>query len=285
MPKKYIDLEGLAHVWGKIKSLMGTELLAKADIDFGNVTDDDFRDKANEAGVGGVPIVTASTTDGVVYAGSTPGVSQLKNGLQVIILPNTDSASLSPKFNLNGLGAKYIRQSTTNNTATELNPDKKNWMAANRPVLLMYDAIAEVWKTGLTRANATDLHGIIAVENGGTGADTAEEARENLGINEFFIKRNGNRDAIAGYEMTGSTSTINRDSPDSSETGADITVYAGNAGETWVKLVRLTSDNVTIKLNTGWAWNAGVAPTLKSTGLVVFAWCGNGGVATYAGPV
>ena len=46
MPKKLIDLDGLAYVWTKIKTSMVQLMTGKANIYLTNVTDDDFRDKA-----------------------------------------------------------------------------------------------------------------------------------------------------------------------------------------------------------------------------------------------
>lgn len=50
MSKKLIDLDGLAYVWQKIKTSMDQLMTGKADIDLTNVTDDDFRNKADLAG-------------------------------------------------------------------------------------------------------------------------------------------------------------------------------------------------------------------------------------------
>ena len=163
--KKFLDEVGLGHTWSKIKSL----LTGKADTDLNNVTNDNFRDKAIDAGVGGLQVVTATSTDGVTYTATVTGVTALTAGLTIVIIPNVVSASISAKLNVNGLGDKYIRQSTTNNSTTGLTPKNANWMAANKPVTIQYDGTQ--WKTIAARSNASDLNGTLAIANGGTGGE------------------------------------------------------------------------------------------------------------------
>lgn len=86
MPKKLIDLDGLAYVWQKIKTSVDQLMTGKADIDLTNVTDYDFRNKADLAGVGGTPVVTSHSTDGMNYTASVAGVTQLKGGYQITII-------------------------------------------------------------------------------------------------------------------------------------------------------------------------------------------------------
>ena len=158
MAKKFLDQTGVSHLWSKIKSLFISK------------------------GVGG--IVTATSTDGVTYTATVNGVTALTTGLTITIIPSVVSTSISAKLNLNSLGAKYIRQSTTNNTATGLTPKNAGWMAANKPITIQYDGTQ--WKTIAARSNASDLNGTVAIANGGTGATTAEQARENLGIDDII---------------------------------------------------------------------------------------------------
>ena len=55
----------------------------------------------------GVDIVTA-TGDGAAYTAAIPGVTELKKGLVVTIIPDKTSSETIPTLNVNGLGAKSI---------------------------------------------------------------------------------------------------------------------------------------------------------------------------------
>lgn len=154
MALKFIDIDvGLPHLWSKIKALIAKN---------------------------GTPTVTATSSDGVTYTATLSGVTALTTGLTITIVPNKVSTSISAKLNLNNLGAKYIRQSTTNNTATGLTPKNAGWMAANKPITIQYDGTQ--WKTIAARSNASDMNGTLAIANGGTGATSAADARTNLGL-------------------------------------------------------------------------------------------------------
>lgn len=127
----------------------------------------------------GIPVVAATSTDGVTYTATVDDITELTAGLAVIFVPNTTSTSISTKFNLNGLGDKFIRQSVSSNTTTGVAPANANWLTANKPVLMIYNGTQ--WMTQISRSNAADLYGTVAIEKGGTGATDAATARENLG--------------------------------------------------------------------------------------------------------
>lgn len=192
MPKKLIDLNGIAHVWLKIKTL----LAGKADTNFGNVTNDDFKQKADEAGVGGTPIIAAASTDGVDYTATVNNLTELKNGFQVIIIPSVTSTVITPTLNINGFGAKNIKQSVSMYTNTGVPAKQAGWMVTNKPIMLMYDG--SQWKTVNSRTNAADIYGTVPIASGGTGATTAKDACANLGavrsVNDIPADANGNVD-------------------------------------------------------------------------------------------
>lgn len=128
---------------------------------------------------GGDMVVEATSTDGANYAATIEGVEALYAGLGVIIIPNYESKSTSPKLNVNGLGSKLIRRRASNSTATTVASSVDDWMAANKPIRMMYDGAC--WIADFTRPNANDLYGVTPIAHGGTGADNAEEALVNLG--------------------------------------------------------------------------------------------------------
>lgn len=143
-----------------------------------NVPNEDFAEKTIESGVG-LPVVTAISGDGVTYIATVDGITELKAGLPLIIIPNVVSTNVLPKLNLNGLGAKGIKQLLSNNTATTVTAKNANWMAAGKPMFIYYNGTN--WVTANSRSAAGDMYGTVAIENGGTGATTASGALANLG--------------------------------------------------------------------------------------------------------
>ena len=124
-------------------------------------------------------IYAASSTDGVAYTVTVPGVTALYPGLKITVQLNKNSASTSPTLNLNGLGAKAIRQPLTTNSFSSTTASTASWLNKASPVTLTYNG--SLWRTDFFRPSATTLYGKVAIANGGTGADNAADALANLG--------------------------------------------------------------------------------------------------------
>lgn len=122
--------------------------------------------------VGPTPIVTSG--DGAEYTATIEGVTELYNGLQFVMLPHTNSTTTSVKLNVNGLGAKVIRQRLSTNTSIGVVGATDNWIVANKPITVTYNGTA--WMVELVRPDANNLYGTVKVENGGlpSFADAAE---------------------------------------------------------------------------------------------------------------
>ena len=127
----------------------------------------------------GERIATAHSTDGVTYTVELPGVVKLYTGLEFTMIPDTNSASTMPKLNVNGLGAVNIRRRITHNTLTTVQSENEEFLVAKQPIRVFYNGT--YWIPDMARPNAPDIYGTVSVENGGTGADNAAEALENLG--------------------------------------------------------------------------------------------------------
>ena len=173
---KILDKPGFTYVVSKIKNL----LAGKANIDLSNVDNSVFASKASTAGAGGTPKVAATSTDGVTYTATVPGMTALEAGKSIIITPNKASTNVSVKLNVNGLGDKYIRMRTGYNTSTTTNGAVASWLAANKPIEVMYDGT--YWIADLQRPSANSISGTIKVENGGTGVSSLEELKAILGV-------------------------------------------------------------------------------------------------------
>ena len=126
----------------------------------------------------GVDIVTTEG-DGAAYTAAVPGITALKAGLTITVIPHITSTATMPTLNVNNLGAKRIRRRVSNSTVTTVPSASANWLTANKPIRVTYDGT--YWIADLDRPNANDIYGTVALANGGTGASTAEVARSNLG--------------------------------------------------------------------------------------------------------
>lgn len=114
----------------------------------------------------GVYTVTASSTDGVAYTATVPGITALTNGISFIMIPGTASKSTTPNINVNGLGAKPIKRRLSNISTSLQSGYSAGWLAANLPFRLIYDAT--------TKGSASDT-GVWVVEgaNKPSGADVS----------------------------------------------------------------------------------------------------------------
>ena len=155
--------------------------------DLSNVDNATFASKAAASGAGGIPVVAATSADGVAYAATVPAVTQLTNGMLITIVPNITSASKTITLNVNGLGDKMVRLPLSFNNAAMTTPKLETYFTEGRPITLQYDAnyLAGdgIWKTfGKQRSSAQDLYGTVPIEGGGTDADNAADALKNLGV-------------------------------------------------------------------------------------------------------
>lgn len=116
---------------------------------------------------------------GAAYTVTIEGIAALEAGLSFILIPHTVSTVAMPTLNVNGLGAKNIRRRVSNSTITTVTASSTNWLGANKPIRMTYDG--SFWIADFTRPNANDIYGTVAIEQGGTGASTAESALTKLG--------------------------------------------------------------------------------------------------------
>ena len=124
--------------------------------------------------LGPTPITTEGT--GAEYTATIDGVTELYTGLQFVMLPHTNSTTTSVKLNVNGLGAKLIRQRLSTNTSISVVGGTASWIVSGKPVTVTYNG--SYWIAELTRPDANSLYGTVPVANGGvpSTADVSDGA-------------------------------------------------------------------------------------------------------------
>lgn len=83
--------------------------------------------------------ISASSTDGVAYAATVPGITALTAGQSFIMVPGMQSTSMTCTLNINNLGAKRLRIRGTGYTNTTVVPYAANWLAAATPIRVTYN--------------------------------------------------------------------------------------------------------------------------------------------------
>ena len=126
-----------------------------------------------------VHVVTAESSDGVAYTATVPGITALTAGTRFVMIPGRVSATTQPTLDVNGLGAKYIMRRLSNLATAAQFGYTETWLVVGKPFTLIYDGTAWVVE-GLTQPVSVDLYGTVPIAKGGTGADNAITARENL---------------------------------------------------------------------------------------------------------
>lgn len=109
----------------------------------------------------GVYTATASSTDGIAYSATVPGITALTAGASFIMIPNKASTSKAPTLNVNVLGAKPIRRRLSSLTTSLQQGYSTNWIALNKPFTVVYDGTAWVVE-GLTKTDGADVYGAVA---------------------------------------------------------------------------------------------------------------------------
>lgn len=121
--------------------------------------------------IGVNPITT--TGSGSAYVASVPHISTLVAGATFTMVPHVVSAAVSPTLNVNNLGAKPIRQRLSNSTLSTAPGATANWLAAGKPVDVMYDG--QFWVVDFVRPNMASAYGVLPVENGGVPSCTTSD--------------------------------------------------------------------------------------------------------------
>ena len=120
--------------------------------------------------------VTASSTDGVAYTATVPGITSLTAGASFIMIPDKTSSSQEPTLNVNGLGAKKIRRRLNNLVTVTSKGYSNTWISVDKPFSLIYDGTYWIVE-GMEQPVGADMYGTVpmatADANGNNIADTS----------------------------------------------------------------------------------------------------------------
>ena len=154
--------------------------------------------------------------------------------------------------------------------------------------LASYLTTANAASTYLAKTDAAKTYlGINAKATSAAKADSATTANSASAVpwtgvsgKPQLIPGTGDAGSITTTETVVAATTVSDSSARSMSlaSGGTLTVNNGSANKAWITVVAL-SGSATINLGTSWAWS-GSAPTLAK-GLVVLAWYGTFGVATF----
>lgn len=86
----------------------------------------------------GVYTAVASSSDGVAYTATVPGIESLSSGASFIMIPDKTSASKEPTIDVNGLGAKKIRRRLSAITTSLQSGYSNTWISINKPFQIRY---------------------------------------------------------------------------------------------------------------------------------------------------
>ena len=165
--------------------------------------------------------VAATSTDGVAYVATVPGITALTAGYSFIMIPDKISSSISTTLNVNGLGAKALRVRVSGYSGTTSSPMATDWLAPNKPVRVTYGGvgwIAEVVNSDVFVVNATiNGSGITAdktpteVKDAILSGKIAVFRANNLPL--LFAEHATNTNVLSMIKFVGFTSTLDTNAP------------------------------------------------------------------------
>lgn len=140
---------------------------------------------------------THNTFTGSKYDVTVPGITELYAGLNLTIIPDSTSIGKYSRLSVNGSDYNYLMQPMSSDTASASYGSSDEWIRGNYPINILFDGT--YWRVlNITVPLAEHLSGVTPIKNGGTGADTAAEARRALGIPEFYTDDTEPTDAQDG---------------------------------------------------------------------------------------
>ena len=161
----------------------------------------------------GLPIVTTSG-DANAYTATIDGVTELTNGMTIILIPHVNSAA-NATLNINDLGAKNIYNKPTDGAQLssmmlvsggyEL---KSLGFVKDHPVVLTYDNNFG-WFTDITYPHANHIKGYVPVSSGGIGRGSLTAGSFVIGNGSSRVDVKTPAEALAHMGITVTAEEIN----------------------------------------------------------------------------
>ena len=118
---------------------------------------------------GGIPVVTTAGT-GAAYTATVNGITELYNGLTLILITHTSSTTYAPTFNLNGLGEKPLKRLMADDSSGTASGRSTYWLYRSVPMLISYSEPHSAWIVHtMPKTSAEDILGAVPVTSGGIG--------------------------------------------------------------------------------------------------------------------
>lgn len=164
-----------------------------------------------------IPVIQATRDKGSRFTANTSGLALETGTILAIVFDNpvgTSSANVVLTDNiLNTSTTAYLRLIDISGQGRAMNPPE-DWFLANRPYLFQYDYRGGSYRFLICvtpRVTANVVQGTMDISQGGTGATTAEQARENLGaqptlpsvVNDRYLHTNADTGALEWTEVQG----------------------------------------------------------------------------------
>ena len=176
-----------------------------------------------------------TTGTGAAYVATVKVIDTLVTGVNFIMVPHVVSSTTAPTLNVNSLGAKNVRLRLSNSAKATVALPSEDFIQPDKPIRVVYDGSQWVIDD-MAYPNAKSLYGTVPIASGGTNAETAEQARINLGIttaNNTVLSQN------ADYAEVGEWADGNPKNED--RIGYFVAIDDTTAGTTMVK-AKSTSD-------------------------------------------
>lgn len=133
----------------------------------------------------GIPIFTTSGHGGA-YLAKVPEITELVDGMLVVMIPHVTSTEYEPTLTINGSGTYLIRRFISSQTDPTSIGKYTNWLKANVPVLLMYNS-GHWFACTFPKPDADDLRGTVMVDRGGTGLTSLTAGSYLVGSGKSYV--------------------------------------------------------------------------------------------------